>query len=217
MRYTGRITFFILIITTSVTHLMLADQVEPLAVILSCIYAGLGLVVGYLYDKYHYLTFKDPLTKVYNRRYGYKVIPHKITMAKRRKRSLAILNIDIDNFKYINDTFGHEYGDFVLRELCQVLLKSTQKRDSVIRWGGDEFLIIYHGVNRETSAKLANQINRNVNAFMLNHKVNLQLSIGIAIYPEDGQTMDQLISISDTNMYEVKSSSKQSKEQHIRP
>lgn len=195
--------------TASATHLVLAEEIAPLAIIFSCIYVGFAWLIGHLFDKYHFLTFRDPLTKVYNRRYGYKVIPRMLTLARRKKESFAILNIDIDNFKCINDTYGHEYGDFILEELCQILLKSLRKSDPVIRWGGDEFLVICQHVNREAAAELVLRLHKNVNALAMDKQLNLRLSIGIAIYPEDGQTMDTLISISDEEMYEVKASSKQ--------
>ncbi|MUK87503.1 diguanylate cyclase [Ornithinibacillus sp. L9] len=211
MRYTGRITFCTLMITSSVTHFFLVDQIQPLAIIFSIFYTVLSWIVGYSYDKYRFLSYRDPLTMVYNRRYGYKVIPKMLAKATRKKESLAIFNVDVDHFKYINDTYGHQYGDYILKEICKVLSSKTSNRDLVIRWGGDEFLVIYQNIDRETAGKLVHQLHESVDELTTDQNLNIQLSIGIAIFPEDGKTVDKLISLSDEKMYEIKASSKGSK------
>ncbi|RKQ27557.1 GGDEF domain-containing protein [Oceanobacillus halophilus] len=208
MRYTGRFTLFLLIIITSITQMVLAERLVPLAIIFSCVYASLGWYIGYLYDKYHFLTFKDPLTKVYNRRYGDKMIPRMLTNAQRSHTALAILTLDIDNFKCVNDTHGHEYGDMVLKELCHIIIGNVRKKDILIRWGGDEFLVVCPNADRDFLNKIIQQINADMDKFMLESENNIRLSTGIALYPQDGQTIEQLLAVSDENMYDEKLSSK---------
>jgi diguanylate cyclase (GGDEF)-like protein len=210
MKYNGRITLLLLSLLTSCVFLVFGKSYNPYLLTFSVINAGIAWLFGGLYDRYKFLSFNDYLTKVYNRRYGYKVIPKLITFANLRNEPLAILNIDINNFKYLNDNYGHEYGDQVLQEFSTIVLHSIRKNDLLFRWGGDEFLVILQNADRQAADKLSKRLNETVNNELKQSmkEIDINLSIGYSVFPEDGQTFDKLVSIADNNMYEVKELSK---------
>ncbi|SHG05747.1 GGDEF domain-containing protein [Ornithinibacillus halophilus] len=209
MGYTGRITILILITTTTVTNFIIADNIEPLAIVFSLIFVALSWFIGGFYDKYHFLSYHDSLTKVFNRRYGYIFIPKMLSQAKRKNTSIALLTIDIDQFKTINDTYGHQAGDAILYKVSQLLQTKIRKTDRIIRWGGDEFLLICQNMNRADAIGMKNRLQDSLNGTILEKNITIQLSIGIAIYPEDGESLDTLITFSDEKMYESKAKNKQ--------
>ena len=150
---------------------------------------------------------------MYNRRYAYIHFEKRFNRAKRRNERIGILNIDIDNFKLINDTYGHSYGDFILKELCSVIVGTIRKEDILVRWGGDEFLLLVIDMDNTSVQNLINQINETIKTELNNReesmKPDITLSIGHSIYPEDGQNISDLLSIADKRMYKVKSITKE--------
>lgn len=211
MKYTGRITLLLLSLSVSLIEFILGRDLDISEVFLDTIMAGLSWFIGGLYDKLIFVSYRDYLTKVYNRRYGGKVIPKLLEKAKLRKEPLTIFSLDIDNFKSLNDNYGHEAGDRALEKLSDLLVKLTRKSDLVVRWGGDEFLFVTPNLDKESVTKLIEHIN---NAAQLelsefnNDNMQLGISIGFATFPEDGHELDKLVSISDKKMYKVKASSK---------
>ncbi|MGZ5781344.1 MAG: diguanylate cyclase domain-containing protein, partial [Burkholderiaceae bacterium] len=158
-----------------------------------------------------YASFHDPLTALPNRILFSDRLEHGIAQAKRHNRILAVMFIDLDKFKHINDTFGHEVGDKVLIEVANRLIKFTRKDDTVCRQGGDEFLYLLFEIKSETDAAIiAKKIIRTLNepcpVKTDNGDVNPNImpSIGIAIYPKDGATPDVLIKNADKAMYQAK-------------
>ena len=117
------------------------------------------------------------------------------------------------NFKLINDTCGHSYGDFILKELCSVIVGTIRKEDILVRWGGDEFLLLVIDMDNTSVQNLIKQINDTIKTELNNReesmKPDITLSIGHSIYPEDGQNISDLVSIADKRMYKVKSITKE--------
>ncbi|WP_096274185.1 GGDEF domain-containing protein [Paucisalibacillus globulus] len=210
MKYNGRITLLLLSLLTSCVFLVFGNNYNPYLLIFSVVNAGIAWLFGSLYDQYKFLSFNDYLTKVYNRRYGYKVIPKLISLANLRNEPLAILNIDINNFKWMNDNYGHEYGDQILQEFSNIVLHSIRKSDQLFRWGGDEFLVVLQNADQQAADKLSKRLNETVNSGLKKSmkEIDVNLSIGYSIFPDDGQTFDKLVSVADNNMYEVKELSK---------
>ena len=213
MKYNGRITLLLLSLITSCVFLIYGNNFNLYLLAFSVIHAGIAWIIGTLYDRYRFLSFNDYLTKIYNRRYGYKVIPRLISAAKMKNEPLAILNIDINNFKYLNDNYGHACGDQILQNFCNIVLHTIRKNDLLIRWGGDEFLIILQNADRQIAEKLATRVNQTVNMELKKvfKDIDINLSIGKSIFPKDGETFDKLVSIADNNMYEAKVLSKNRK------
>ncbi len=132
-----------------------------------------------------------------------------IAMAERHDWTLAVMFLDLDHFKKVNDTYGHAAGDRVLKEVAERLLQNARDEDTVCRNGGDEFLYLLvdpHGTKniRQTAARVLKKIAQPID--FDGRQLVIRPSIGIAIYPEDGATGNQLIQSADAAMYQAKSS-----------
>jgi diguanylate cyclase (GGDEF)-like protein len=138
-------------------------------------------------------------------------LDHGLIQAKRHGWGLAVLFIDIDQFKSINDTYGHDMGDIVLLMVANRLQSSLREEDIVSRWGGDEFVCLLLEVKQEADvSRLAEKmVSRIAEAGEFNGTVfSINVSIGIAIYPADGETADSLFKNADTAMYKAKGTNK---------
>lgn len=162
-------------------------------------------------DQITHLAHHDTLTALPNRILFYDRLNQAIARARREDESFAVLYLDLDGFKPVNDMFGHGVGDALLCEAAQRIVACVRESDTVARMGGDEFTVIVNGL------KTANDDDRVVNGiieaiarpFVLNGKNCLvTASVGIALYPDDGQTAEQLVKISDAAMYLAKQSGK---------
>ncbi|MBM7585300.1 diguanylate cyclase (GGDEF)-like protein [Bacillus pakistanensis] len=157
--------------------------------------------IGYQYDKVKFYAEQDFLTEVYNRRYVYTIFPK----LKKRYAFIYFLVIDIDHFKYINDTYGHAYGDKALKVLTNVLKEKTGKEDIIARWGGDEFIILSPSVGNHKDVE---QMVRNMFVAMEDQNKtsteNISISIGFSRYPDEGQQLEELLKLADENMYKHK-------------
>jgi len=157
------------------------------------------------------IALQDPLTGLPNRLSFEQGLDHGLIQAKRHGRGLAVLFIDLDKFKSINDSYGHDMGDQVLLMVANRLQSFVRDEDLVSRWGGDEFVCLLFEVKQETDVtSLAEKmINRIAEAFEFNGiTLSIRASIGIAIYPADGDTADVLFKNADTAMYKGKGTEK---------
>jgi len=148
---------------------------------------------------------KEPLTELYNRKFLYNYIEKIWIKTNRRENfSFALIFIDLDNFKPINDNFGHEEGDKVLKEVANILKENFRKSDFIIRYGGDEFVILINLQNNHISniKKIINSLRKRVEEKL--NKYNLSFSYGIAIYPKDGKSLSTLLKKADIKMYKEK-------------
>jgi diguanylate cyclase (GGDEF)-like protein len=149
----------------------------------------------------------DALTGLPNRLLFEERLNHGLIQAKRHGWKLAVLFMDIDNFKNINDSYGHDLGDKVLLTVADRLQAATREEDTVSRWGGDEFMCLLSEVKEEADVtRLAELIVKRISkAFKFKGTVlSIKVSIGIAIYPADGETADILFKNADTAMYKAK-------------
>lgn len=211
MKRTGRITLLSLYLLVLIIEKLLGKDLSFGEIIGDIGYGVLAWYAGRVYDKLKFIAYNDYLTKVYNRRYGNEIIPKLIQKAKIKKESVAILCLDVNNFKSLNDNYGHQMGDLALQKLSEVLLENVRRNDLVIRWGGDEFLIIAMNADRDIAEKLIDRMNLAVEAEVKKFKdqeINLGISVGYAVFPEDGINFDELLSIADKKMYRVKISTK---------
>ncbi len=157
------------------------------------------------------IALQDPLTGLPNRIQFDQRLEQGLSQAKRRGGGLAILFIDIDNFKNINDTYGHDMGDKVLIIVANRLQSFVRAEDTISRWGGDEFVCLLLEVRQETGViELAEKmVNRLAEPCKFGGTVlSIKASIGIAIHPADGETAEILFKNADTAMYSAKSSQK---------
>jgi len=158
-------------------------------------------------EKLKKLANYDTLTNLPNRALLMDRITHAIDHSHRRKQKMALFFIDLDRFKQINDTLGHDAGDALLVSVAEILKSSVREDDTVARLGGDEFVIMLEDVfSIEIATRIANLIIKNMaSPFVLKEQeVSTSPSIGISIYPEDGSTAEQLIKAADMAMYHAK-------------
>jgi two-component system cell cycle response regulator len=154
-------------------------------------------------------TLHDSTTGLPNRRLFDDRLTHAIAAAKRHTWMLAVMFIDLDRFKCINDTHGHAVGDGVLKEVAKRLLQHTREEDTVCRNGGDEFLyLLMNPQGAENIERIASALLRSIGQpiDMGDLQPVIEASIGIAIYPGDGTTGEQLIGNADSAMYRAKKS-----------
>ncbi|WP_029407846.1 EAL domain-containing protein [Thiomicrorhabdus sp. Milos-T2] len=162
--------------------------------------------------KAEYLAYHDSLTGLYNRASFEEFIARAISIGKREQDRFAILYIDLDRFKIINDTLGHGIGDKVLKKVSERLRSVLRESDFLSRWGGDEFAAILHEGDISKSSvnivadKIINCLQAPIN--INEHQFTITASIGIAIYPEDSHEGSTLIQYADGAMYRAKESGK---------
>ncbi|HMI91546.1 MAG TPA: GGDEF domain-containing protein, partial [Polyangiales bacterium] len=157
--------------------------------------------------------FHDPLTSLANRAMFDDRLEHGLAQATRHKRTLAVLYIDLDKFKSVNDTFGHAAGDKVLQQVADKLKNMSRSEDTVSRRGGDEFLYLLTELKDEADAaavatKIIHAVSEpcDVSTDNVMRHTTVTPSIGIAIFPKDGATPEALLARADEAMYRAKRS-----------
>ncbi|MDH5630733.1 MAG: EAL domain-containing protein [Gammaproteobacteria bacterium] len=158
-----------------------------------------------------HMAHHDDLTGIANRTLFNDRLEHGIAKAKRNDTIMALLFIDLDNFKTINDSLGHSVGDEVLKFMTETIIKTIRDEDTVARLGGDEFTIILEGLKKESDAsvlaqKIINSLEEPIE--IDGNKLYVTASIGISLYPTDGETTEELLQYADSAMYKAKSEGK---------
>lgn len=158
-----------------------------------------------------HLATHDPLTNLPNRRGLYEELSELIYRSRRYRYSSAVIYVDLDGFKHVNDHFGHEAGDRLLAQVATNFKKIVRQTDSVARIGGDEFIVLITDIDRETTLitkieKLLAEASRPLD--FKGHKVTVSASIGIALYPEHGEDTETLLHHADQAMYQAKNHGK---------
>lgn len=146
----------------------------------------------------------DPLTGAYNRRYLNEFSFEYLKIVKREDKDLSLLLLDLDDFKIINDTYGHEIGDIVIKELVKISKQSIRESDLVVRFGGDEFIILLPNTNILSARLVANKIMNKVNEYNKDKEYNFSISIGTSFYQTGDNSIDDLIARADDSLYEAK-------------
>ncbi len=152
-------------------------------------------------------SLRDPMTGLNNRRFLEEYVDVLISQAKRTKTQLAILVLDLDYFKVVNDTHGHDAGDTVLKGLATILKNAVRASDMVIRFGGEEFLIVLQDTSSEGAARVAEKIRSSVEEMQFNvgtAVLKKTISIGYAMFPEDSETFWQIVKFADVALYRAK-------------
>ena len=159
------------------------------------------------------LTFLDALTPAFNHRYFQDALQKEMHRSGRTGQEFALAMLDIDNFKRINDSFGHPIGDEVLKGVVEELQVNGRESDVVSRYGGEEFAIIFPGTAQQSARDAANRLRelierRHFDVPQVGRTIRITVSIGVAVYPRDGVTSADLIARADAALYLAKKSGK---------
>jgi diguanylate cyclase (GGDEF)-like protein len=158
------------------------------------------------------LSLTDDLTKLHNARYLRQFLVNEIKRARRYHSNVAAVFLDLDDFKRINDLHGHLVGSHVLMEVASVVLPSVRDTDCVIRYGGDEFVVILPETGMDEAAQVAERIRAKIEGHRFTGgrrlRLNLTASFGLAVFPSHALSPQQLIACADTAMYEAKARGK---------
>ena len=162
-------------------------------------------------DTIEQLAFYDPLTKLANRRLLMDRLDQAIISAHRHKEQVAVLLFDLDNFKMVNDSLGHDYGDQLLQHISSILKSHVRAEDTVARLGGDEFTVVISAIKGESCVtdiadKILNELE--IPVFLSGNQLVVSSSIGIALFPQDGLKPDALLRNADLAMYHAKDAGK---------
>lgn len=158
-------------------------------------------------DHLGFLAYHDPLTKLPNRLLLKDRIDHSLQNALREGSQAAVLFLDLDRFKGINDTYGHAVGDGLLRETAKRIKNLVRKEDTVSRYAGDEFVVFMENIpDAKNPAKLAQKLIDTFNApvYIKGYRLKISTSVGISLFPQDGRDTDTLIRNADAAMYRAK-------------
>lgn len=150
---------------------------------------------------------RDHLTGLYNRRYLGETLERELARAKRGNHPVSLIMIDIDHFKNINDTFGHNMGDSILKSFAKQLLEQTRIEDIIYRYGGEEFLVLLPNVTSQNARDIAERWRtsfQEAHAFHEGEKIDVTLSCGIAEFPLSGKSSEELIAAADKSLYQAK-------------
>ncbi len=155
------------------------------------------------------LAITDGLTGLFNYRYFKEQLAHEINRASRHTLTLSLIMIDIDYFKFYNDTNGHPAGDKVLKQIAKVILNNVRKIDIAARYGGEEFVVILPETSPESAKIVTEKIRKLVEEEKILHEKKqpnggLTISLGLASYPNDTDNGEKLISIADQRLYKAK-------------
>ena len=159
------------------------------------------------HEEIYRLTTVDGLTQVYNKRYFLEVLDREISRAQRYSRELSLIMFDIDNFKKINDTFGHLAGDHVLKHLAEVIKDRIRREDIMARYGGEEFAVVLPEIDSFNACQLAEKIRHLVERTTFTFEdaqIPITISLGVASATSDTQSAPQFIKLADDKLYEAK-------------
>ncbi|WP_199248408.1 diguanylate cyclase [[Phormidium] sp. ETS-05] len=153
-------------------------------------------------------SIRDPLTGLFNRRYMEESLEREVRRAERNNQSIGIMMLDVDHFKRFNDTYGHEAGDIILRELSQVLQISIRSSDIACRYGGEEFALIMPEAPLDITLQRAEKLCQKVRTLKVQYRHQLlgplTISLGVASFPQHGPTGGSLIQAADAALYRAK-------------
>jgi len=163
------------------------------------------------YSTIEKLSYTDSMTGVYNYRYFYKRLIEEILRAKRYNRDLALVLLDIDNFKIFNDKYGHQTGDIVLKRMAGIITDTIRSIDVVSRYGGEEFCIIMPDTSAVSCRKFIERLRSDIAAFRLESEIFtdnsvITVSVGGAVFPQDATNVDRLIYCADMALLKAKAS-----------
>jgi len=162
------------------------------------------LLMGKLRDT----SLRDGMTGLYNRRFLEEFIDTLMAQSKRENETYSIMMLDVDFFKSVNDTYGHDIGDVVIKKIGKMLLENIREADLAIRYGGEEFIVMLHNASNEGTLDVAHKIHSAFASIIFDvgngKTIQKTMSIGISKFPSDGDTIWKCIKFADTALYVAK-------------
>lgn len=191
----------------SIYHIVLDSVLSTLLNLVGSVKA----ISKYTHDLEYYAT-RDPLTQLHNQRMFWELLGYEVGRAQRHDYPFALIMIDMDNFKTVNDQYGHAFGDMILQQLAEALRQAVRDGDFVARYGGDEFTILLPETTREQALTVAERIIKSISGMGVltpdGVRVQATVSLGLAMYPEHGKSAKDLFLVADNMMYKVKGEGK---------
>ena len=153
---------------------------------------------------------RDPMTNLYNRRYFHDIASKMVALAKREHKMISVIMLDIDHFKVVNDTYGHDVGDIVIKQLAEILKKHTRESDIITRFGGEEFVVLLPNTDLEGAKKMALKIREIVEQTEVDYggtnKIAFSVSLGVATLAENDINIEMVLKRADEALYKAKES-----------
>lgn len=198
-----------LIMAFSKTHLPMALYFVILGTLVGVLFGIYPQIISGLLSRIQILSVTDYLTGIYNRRYLFDKLAEELNRSSRYQRKLSLLMLDIDHFKNYNDNHGHQQGDYLLKELAQLLTRSIRQPDFVARYGGEEFVVVAPETDKEQGVKLAEKIKMAIEEYPFKMKESqpngrITVSVGVVEFPEGGSNADELVGKADVALYLAK-------------
>lgn len=183
------------------------DIVQSILSIMGLV-AGSSRALSKALSELEYFAGHDPLTDLYNRRIFEDLLRYEVSRAKRKGYRFSLILIDLDNFKYINDTYGHNVGDIVLKSVADLLESSVRDGDVVARIGGDEFVVLLSETYLSDAVEVAERIRKNLEKNKIcvfdGSVISISASLGVVEYPSHGSSKEELMMIVDNALYKAK-------------
>jgi diguanylate cyclase (GGDEF)-like protein/PAS domain S-box-containing protein len=168
---------------------------------------GQLIEIGLLQSKLREQAIRDPLTDIFNRRYLDETLDRELSRAARENYPVCVILIDLDHFKRVNDTHGHEAGDLVLKAIAKALSEHSRRGDFACRYGGEEFVVVMPNMVLETGYERAEDLRKSLNLLRVpyeQYSLCVTISMGIACFPENGETRHAILRAADQAMYAAK-------------
>ena len=163
--------------------------------------------IGLLQSRLREQAIRDSLTNLFNRRYLEETLDRELSRAGRENYPVCIIMIDLDHFKKVNDTYGHEAGDLVLKAIADTLSEQSRRGDFACRYGGEEFVIAMPNITMDTAYERAENLRQVLTLLRVpfeHYELSVTISVGIACYPENGGTREEILRAADQAMYAAK-------------
>lgn len=180
-------------------------------------YAAIAIENARNFARVEELTVTDDITKLHNARFLHEVLEHEISRAARYKTELSVIFLDLDHFKDVNDQHGHLNGSLLLREVADIIAGRLRKSDFGVRYGGDEFVVLLPQTPKKKAVEVARRLRRALNEHAFLEKsdrgpgakpIRLTASFGVAAFPTDAKSKEDLLRLADNAMYQVKNSTR---------
>ena len=165
------------------------------------------LEIEQLHEELREQAIRDALTNLFNRRYLEETLDRELARAAREIYPLCIVMMDIDHFKSVNDTYGHEAGDLVLKSLAVTVTSQSRQGDFVCRYGGEEFVLVMPNISIETARERVVSLHRSITAQYIpfgRFNLNITVSMGISCFPAHGESKAELLRTADRALYAAK-------------